>query len=194
MKSLIDGILLGLGVCVPFGPINILIVNKAMSSFKNAFMVGLGASSADVMYLVLIRFGLLGFDKVYLDILSMFGCVFLLYMAFLTFKSSTNIKISKDTKTQKPFSNFIKGFFLNITNPYVITFWLSIATVVNNSISPMFMLFGLIGTVVMWVFCLSFFVYKYVHFFNNKILKSINVISSLVLVYFAFMLIYNRFF
>ena len=60
-KSLLDGILLGIGVAVPFGPVNLLILSYALSSFKKAFFLGLGALVADAFYLLLLSFGILHF-------------------------------------------------------------------------------------------------------------------------------------
>ncbi|MCR2095221.1 LysE family transporter, partial [Campylobacter upsaliensis] len=53
-----DGVLLGIGVAVPFGPVNLLILSYALSSFKKAFFLGLGALVADAFYLLLLSFGI----------------------------------------------------------------------------------------------------------------------------------------
>ncbi|MBF7044856.1 lysine transporter LysE, partial [Campylobacter volucris] len=49
LEIVLNGIILGMAVSVPFGPVNILILNTALSSFKSAFCIGLGALSADIL-------------------------------------------------------------------------------------------------------------------------------------------------
>lgn len=75
--SFLSGVFLGFGVSVPFGPINILILTYALKAFKNSIAVGLGAFSVDLLYLLLLQFGLLNFlDNVIL-------CVLWLFLAFV---------------------------------------------------------------------------------------------------------------
>ena len=59
MDSFITGILLGLGVAIPIGPLNILIMNYSLSSFGRGFALGMGAMSADILYFVLLSLGVL---------------------------------------------------------------------------------------------------------------------------------------
>lgn len=195
MNELFDGILLGLGVCVPFGPVNILILSYALKSFKNAFSLGLGAFVADLLYLFVLSFGVLEFIKndLFLDILSVFGSLFLIYLAYLMLKPVKNIDIKNNLEKTNVFLNFIKGFFINLANPYVITFWLSVATMLNTKQNPFYLFIGLSFSIFIWIFSLSFFVYKYTDFFSVKVLRIINILSALILVYFAVTLVLGRF-
>lgn len=195
MNELFDGILLGLGVCVPFGPVNILILSYALKSFKNAFSLGLGAFVADLLYLFVLSFGVLEFIKndLFLDILSVFGSLFLIYLAYLMLKPVKNIDIKNNLEKTNVFLNFIKGFFINLANPYVITFWLSVATMLSTKQNPFYLLIGLSFSIFIWIFFLSFFVYKYTDFFSVKVLRIINILSALILVYFAVTLVLGRF-
>ena len=59
MESFITGFLLGLGIAIPIGPLNILIMNYSLSSFKQGFSFGLGAMSADMMFFILLSVGVL---------------------------------------------------------------------------------------------------------------------------------------
>ena len=56
--ALIEGFLLGIGAAIPIGPINILIMNRALKSYPHAVATGVGAMSADGLYLILILFGM----------------------------------------------------------------------------------------------------------------------------------------
>lgn len=196
MSDIINGILLGIGVCVPFGPVNILILSYAIKSFKNAFLLGLGATFGDIIYLTLLQFGILKFidNNIFLNSLAIFGFLFLSYMALMMLKADVNLSLNTNTTKTSPFKNFIKGLLLNLSNPFVIAFWLSVATTINEASNPGFLFLGLIASIISWVFALSFFVYKYTHLFNAKILKIINISSAIILEYFAITLIIKRFF
>ncbi len=197
MNEILNGIMLGLGVCIPFGPINILIISLATRSFKNAYALGLGASTGDFIYLFLLYFGLLEFikDDTFLDGLSVFGFVFLTYMSWQMFKSGVKtLEVNEKPFKDNIFINYFKGMAINMSNPYVIMFWLSAATILSTTKEPMFLFSGLFVSIFGWIFSLSFFVYKYTKFFTPKILRGINIFSALILEYFAIMLILRRFF
>lgn len=110
MQEILSGIIFGIGVSVPIGPVNILIMSYALKSYKKAFFLGLGAMGADALYLTLLSFGILKFlnSPTGFKILAVFGAIFLTYMAILILKNSkSNIKMQKTDS----FSLF--GIFVN---------------------------------------------------------------------------------
>lgn len=80
LSTFMQGLLLGFGAAVPLGPINLLIMNEAMRSYKRAVLVGLGAMSADITYLLLILYGVTNLlqSEDFLHMLSLLGGAFLL--------------------------------------------------------------------------------------------------------------------
>lgn len=121
----IAGFILGLGSALPLGPINLLIMNEALKNYKKAVAIGLGAMSVDITYLILIQYGITNYlkDTIVLNILSILGGFFLIYLAFLIFKGRNHnihrMKISKETSL---FLNYIKGYLLTVLNPYTMSF------------------------------------------------------------------------
>ncbi|TXE89125.1 lysine transporter LysE [Campylobacter volucris] len=194
LEIILNGIVLGMAVSVPFGPVNILILNTALSSFKSSFCIGIGALSADILFLILINFGILGFanNEIFYKILAVFGFFFLSYMVFLMLKKTKKVNLSQ-IHSIHPIKGFIKGFFLNLTNPYVIGFWVSVAGLSAQSKNSFALLFGLVGFIVFWIFALSFFVYKFKSFVKNKHIFYINLCSAIILEYFALSLLYRAF-
>ena len=75
INSILQGFFLGLGAAVPIGPINIIIMDRALRNYKSAVATGAGALSADIFYLVLILLGLITFfnNPILLEILGIFG-------------------------------------------------------------------------------------------------------------------------
>ena len=195
-EAFFSGVLLGLGVAVPFGPINILILSYALKSFSNSFCIGFGAMSADIMFLCLLNFGLLGFLKgaIFTKILAVFGFIFLTYIAFSLFKSKHKaLEFKEKELNESLLKSFIKGFTLNAFYPYVIGFWLSIAVIFTKNEFAFFMIAGLFLFILFWIFSLSFFVGRFSHLFSVKVIYFINIRSAIIIEYFALNLVYKTF-
>ncbi len=115
MESFIQGLFFGWGAAVPIGPINVLIMSYALKSYKLGVATGLGAMSVDVLYLVLLSFGVLQIlnQPILFNILAIFGSLFLLYIAYLTYKSADKFDWSR-FKFKREFFCWLlckRGFF-----------------------------------------------------------------------------------
>ncbi|EOF7243334.1 TPA: LysE family translocator [Campylobacter jejuni] len=194
--SFLSGVFLGFGVSVPFGPVNILILTYALKAFKNSIAVGLGAFSIDMLYLFLLQFGLLNFldNVIFMRSLAIFGFCFLTYMAYLMLrKKKESLNLEHKEFKESLLKSYIKGAFLNGSNPFVIGFWLSATSVVLNSDHAYLMTLGLIVAILFWVSALAFVVARYSHVFSAKVVFIINIISAIIIEYFALNLLYKTF-
>ena len=197
INSILQGFIFGLGAAVPIGPVNILIMDRAIRNYKSAVAIGAGALSADILYLVLILFGLMTFfnNPIFLDILGIFGSAFLLFIAYEIFKGR-NKKLEKaslqiDNKTL--LKSYIGGFFLTLLNPYTIAFWISVASFTNSSEEvDYFIIVGMIGAILIWIICMPYLVHRSKHKISNKVSYYIAVLSSLILAGFAVSLFVNN--
>ncbi|CZE47488.1 LysE family translocator [Campylobacter geochelonis] len=197
MEAFLKGIMLGWGVSVPIGPVNVLIMSYALKSYTQALALGLGAMSADALYLILLSFGMLEFLNypTFFSVLAVCGAIYLSYMAYDIYKNASNvIAPQQDVKFTSHTKTFIKGFFLNITNPYVIMFWLSIATV-TASIEGSFVLalLGLVAGILSWITLFPLAIYKSRNLIGAKASKMLSYFSAIILLFFAFLLIYEKF-
>lgn len=195
--SFLNGLFLGFGVSVPFGPINILILTYALKAFKNSIAVGLGAFSVDLLYLLLLQFGLLNFldNVIFMRALAIFGFCFLSYMAYLILKKKNedlHLDQHKDFK-ESLLKSYIKGVILNGSNPYVIGFWLSATGIVLNNQHAYSTILGLVVAILFWIGTLAFVVAKYSYLFSAKVIRIINIVSALIIEYFALSLLYKTF-
>ena len=172
---------MGLGVSVPIGPVNVLIMSYALRSYTNALCLGLGAMSADMLYLALSAFGISQLAKIPIvfTCISVFGAAFLLYIALDIYRVERGSHVAV----------FGKGFLLNIFNPYVIMFWLSVSASIGREHFGL-ALAGLVCGILSWITLFALAVYKSRAKISDRAARAFAYISALILLFFALKLIY----
>ncbi|MCI7500360.1 MAG: LysE family transporter [Campylobacter sp.] len=197
MDSFITGILLGLGVAIPIGPLNILIMNYSLSSFGRGFALGMGAMSADILYFVLLSLGVLVvFDNPWIfKSIAIFGAIFLLYMAWTCYKNASKMlaKISNTERGESLLACYLKGLGLNSINPFIVGFWLSLSSVVASSANWMIAALGVLLALFAWVLGLSFATSLARRIISAKVARIFSYVSAVLMLFFTAFLIYNTF-
>lgn len=195
MQGFIEGLALGFGAAVPIGPVNVLIMSYALVRFSLGFGVGLGAMAVDMGYLFGISFGVLKFsqNELLTQILAIFGSIFLLYIAYLTFYGARNLATQKSGLNGSFWSCFVKGALMNLVNPYIIGFWLSVSGIVALLPNAIMGLAGLFVSIASWVIFLSLIVSRSKKFIGAKAQIAFAYISAILMAGFAIILIYNTF-
>ena len=196
--SFIEGFLLGMGAAIPLGPINILIMNRALREYKSAVSIGAGALSADTVYLVLILLGIATFfnQPTIVNILGVLGGLFLLYMSYLIFKSRHQALTTKDQYigSKRLISYYIQGFTLTFVNPYTVAFWLSIAGYTTlKDLDPFSTIFGMFCAIFLWITLMPYVVHRSKHKISQKVSFYLSLISALILLGFGLSLLINIF-
>ena len=197
MDSFITGILLGLGVAIPIGPLNILIMNYSLSSFGRGFALGMGAMSADILYFVLLSLGVLVvFDNPWIfKSIAIFGAIFLLYMAWACYKNASKMlaKISSTERGESLLACYLKGLGLNSINPFIVGFWLSLSSVVASSANWMIAALGVLLALFAWVLGLSLATSLARRIISAKVARIFSYVSAVLMLFFTAFLIYNTF-
>ena len=197
MDSFITGILLGLGVAIPIGPLNILIMNYSLSSFGRGFALGMGAMSADILYFVLLSLGVLVvFDNTWIfKSIALFGAIFLLYMAWACYKNASKMlaKISNTERGESLLACYLKGLGLNSINPFIVGFWLSLSSVVVSSANWMIAALGVLLALFAWVLGLSIVTSLARRIISAKVARIFSYVSAVLMLFFTAFLIYNTF-
>lgn len=191
MQPFVQGVLMGLGVSVPIGPVNVLIMSYALRSYTKALCLGLGAMSADMLYLALSAFGISQLAKIPIVFacISVFGAAFLLYIALGIYREAKRSVRLQSAELGSHVAVFGKGFLLNIFNPYVIMFWLSVSVSIGRERFG-FALAGLVCGILSWITLFALAVYKSRAKISDRAARAFAYISALILMFFALKLIY----
>ena len=191
MQPFVQGVLMGLGVSVPIGPVNVLIMSYALRSYTKALCLGLGAMSADMLYLALSALGISQLAKIPIVFacISVFGAAFLLYIALGIYRQAKRSVQLQSVELGSHVAVFGKGFLLNIFNPYVIMFWLSVSVSIGREHFGL-ALAGLVCGILSWITLFALAVYKSRAKISDRAARAFAYISALILLFFALKLIY----
>ncbi len=123
MQTFWQGVLLGLSIAAPVGPVGVMCIRRTLSDGRAAgFVAGLGAATADVLYGMISALGLVLISDVLVAQqfwLRLIGGAFLCYLgvsAFLT-RPAEPATVSGG---QGLLSAYVSTFFLTLTNPMTI--------------------------------------------------------------------------
>ncbi len=129
LPSLGAGLVFGLALAAPPGPMNAVIAEESVVRGWNAgARAGLGAMSADALFFVLAALGLVAFVEQFPTAQAVMvgaGGVLMLYFAYgAAQEMDTTFREAADPDEDS--AGFTKAFVLALTNPYQILFWLTI--------------------------------------------------------------------
>jgi len=112
------------------GPDNIFVLIQSMvNGKKSGFSIIAGLMTGCLVHTSLLAFGVSVLLKQNPEIyygIKVFGALYLLYLAFTVFKSSSDITLGKtEMGTKSYFNLFRQGFIMNVLNPKVTIFFLA---------------------------------------------------------------------
>lgn len=139
VTALFIGIIVGFLICIPVGPINVLVVNTLIKrDFNSAFSIALGGSVMDFVYFIVILSGLssLTFSPQTIVTLKVLGVVFLmgfglkeiLFVKKQTYYSSGSVEKSKSTIA----GFFLLGVAIYASNPTLAVTMSGVATIIKS--------------------------------------------------------------
>ncbi|RXY99693.1 LysE family transporter [Fictibacillus sp. S7] len=203
MGILIKYMLLGLSLAAPIGPINAAQMDKGIrSGFWHAWMVGLGATTADAIYMALVYMGLVHFLEAPMikAFLWLFGCFVLIYTGIESFRSSAVMVHSKKKEQEKMRKCFFSGFFMSLTNPLTILFWLGIygsvlaeTAAVSQTEQLILHSSAIFGGILLWDFTMALVASGFRRFLADTLLSMISRLSGISLIGFGIYFGYQAF-
>lgn len=121
MALVLRGIMLGVAIAAPVGPIGLLCIRRTLAhGWRAGFVSGLGAATADTFYGVLAAFGLTALASLQRPA-AIIGGFLLLWMGYTTYNS-----LPERAATVRPGNMYLSTLALTITNPATILTFLSL--------------------------------------------------------------------
>ncbi|MEN3038411.1 MAG: LysE family transporter [Candidatus Kryptonium sp.] len=205
MIALLVGIVFGIIISVPIGPINLTILTKGMrDGFKPAFWTGVGAATMEFFYCLLAMFGMGAIVEYSLGniIVQTFAFLILLFFGVRNLiihpKKICNGELALNNgngklsfiKKHHIHNTFLVGAVLYALNPTFIIFWITVAgfvqstSLIGNSFDNFFFAFGVGLGVVLWFYMLLKFIHNFVEF-RAKTIAFFHRISGIIILGFA---------
>lgn len=199
--ALIEGLVLGLTLAFLVGPGFISLVQTSISrGIYAGIQFATGIALSDLFLIGLSYFGLLqlfGSDRQYL-VLGIIGGSVLIIFGIINFQRKYSIPSPVNLKIPATggrfFKHLSKGFFLNITNPFLLIFWVSVSGIASAKygipsaeINVFFIatLAAIFGTDILKVFVSQ----KIRQYLSIRILTLINRVVGVILILFGAILI-----
>lgn len=129
MSMFLGYVFLGLSLAAPIGPVNAAQLDKGIKNgFFHSWLVGLGAMTADAIYMIAVYLGVVHFLEIPIikAFLWFFGFFVLIYTGIESLLGAGKIVSSRRNGDESPFKSFFSGFLMSISNPLTILFWLGI--------------------------------------------------------------------
>ncbi len=203
LELIISGI--GLGIVLSFltGPAFFALIKISIEKgFKAGMALALGVVVSDAIYLIITLFGtsLLSFENQYRIPIGIIGSLILLGIGSYYLFKKVKINYQEISCPKKKFGYFLKGFFMCIFNPFILLYWISVTSgiySINGEFKPDQML-PFFGAILLTLFGMdtlkAYFAYKLRYRINEKSIQRLNHIAGVVIIIFAFRLIYNLIF
>lgn len=185
------GILIGVVVSAPLGPVGVLCIQRTLNKGRwYGFVTGLGASVSDIAYALLTGYGMsfifdfISTNQFYLQLI---GSVMLLVFGIYTFRSNPVHSIRPlSTSKGSYLHNFVTAFFVTLSNPLIIFLFIGLFARFGF-LAPGVRLYEQISGylsialgALMWWFGITFFVNKVRSRFNLRGIWMINRVIGIV--------------
>jgi threonine/homoserine/homoserine lactone efflux protein len=194
IHHLLKGLIIGLSIAVPVGPIGILCIRRTLTQGRLVgFLSGLGAATADAFYGAVAGFGLTflcNFLAGQQTGLRLIGGVILCYLGIRTFLSKP-VEQGASVEESSLWGAYLSTFFLTLTNPMTILFFaavfagLGVGNAGDHYVSAGILVIGVFTGSGLWWLVLSGFTGLLRGLFNPKRLRWLNRISGLIIIGFG---------
>lgn len=198
MSIFLSYIVLGLSLAAPIGPVNAAQLDKGIKNgFLHAWLVGLGATVADAIYMLLVFVGVVQLlDLPFIQTaLWLFGFIVLVYTGFESILGVRDVTTSGyEIRSKSSYrKSFLSGFFISLFNPLTIVFWLGIfgsilaKIVTENELQTVLMYSGAIFIgITIWDITMALLASNLRRFLTNRLLVTISILSGVSLIGFGF--------
>lgn len=195
LNSLFSYVFLGVSLAAPIGPVNAGQIDRGIKGgFFHAWLFGLGATTADVLYMCLVYLGFVNILQISIvqTFLWLFGFFVLVYTGVESLLSAKKHTMVNGRGSIRYSKSYFSGFFMSLLNPLSILFWIGIYgsilanTVLTNSDKHLVIYSAaiLIG-VLLWDFMMAILSSVLRKYLTPTLLTTISLISGISLIVFG---------
>jgi len=195
MTDILNSILLGILIVAPVGPHTIFCINNTISKGKLSGLIsGLGASSADFTWALVVIFGMSSIVSIiddYQNIFIIISTLILLVIGYSTYRAKISYEHSKTNSSRSFITDYFTNFSTIITNPVTIILFTSLLPsygLIPKEYSITLGLGNAIGLLIgeiLWWLVLIFIVSKLKNQIRERHQNRINKYAGIVIIIFA---------
>ncbi|EYE87879.1 hypothetical protein Q428_10875 [Fervidicella metallireducens AeB] len=193
MAIIIKGIIIGMIVSFPIGPLGIISIQRSINcGWKTGFFSGIGAAASDIVYSAAAVFGISFIDELihrHRCLINNVTGVLFLVVGINIFTNVIEVKLRKDDKMELIYPAF-SNFLLGLSNPITFLVFITVFAKLGIKVEPheigrnsLFVISIFSGSTVFW-FMASNLINRFKHKFRIEFLytinKSIGVIIALL--------------
>ncbi len=188
LELFIRGILAGLAISIPVGPVNVLCITRTLAKGRPAgLLAGFGAASADTIYGAIAGFSIsfvISFLLRELFWLRFFGGLLLIAIGIhFYFKRP---QAMKDVGGNPSHSDFASAFLLNLTNPTTVLSFLAVLAVLGTAHHrapwlTLFLVAGIFCGSMLWWIVLASIANRFRDRFDDRAMLRMNRVAALAI-------------
>lgn len=193
---IIKGILIGLLVSIPLGPIGVLVIQRTVNKSRIAgLMSGLGAALSDTLYAIVAGFSLtfiIDFIRIHELFFQSLGAVVVLILGIsIFFKNPVSDLRRNRLRGNTHFQDIISSFLVTVSNPLTVFVFLAVfassgvAVSLEKPFHSFFVILGISLGAFLWWFTLSGIVSLFRHKINLRVLWWINKTAGALIILFV---------
>ena len=190
------GILIGLLVSIPLGPIGVLVIQRTVNKSRAAGLLsGMGAALSDTVYAIIAGFSLtfiIDFIQEHEMIFQTLGAMVVLGLGVhIFFKNPVTDLRRNRIRGNTHLQDLLSSFLVTFSNPLTVFVFLAVFTSSGVAISleqpyhAFFAILGIFTGAFLWWFSLSGIVSLFRHKINLRILWWINKTAGVIIVLFV---------
>jgi threonine/homoserine/homoserine lactone efflux protein len=152
LVAAIAGLAIGLSLAAPPGPVNGVIASHTVTrSLRAGFLVGLGATTADTIFLTVsvLAHSAVASLQGWIPFIALTGAGLMAYLAWKTARSWSRANAILESRPEDHARSYATGLTVNITSPYPVLWWLTVGLVLIDRLGPA-VLAGFFGGLLLW--------------------------------------------
>lgn len=197
IEIIIKGILIGLCISVPLGPIGMLTIQRTLNrGQKHGIATGLGATTSDLIYTIITLFFLsfvLDFIEGHRFIIQLVGSLVVAFFGWYIFSSNPATQPKpNETVKHSLLGDFATSFGLTFSNPLVLFVLIALFArfeFIGNKTTLFVSVCGILsilGGALLWWSLLTFLVSRFKNKLNMRELKLINQVTGIIIISIGF--------